>query len=95
MTKPTLTYQAEEDLDQIVSYIARDKSDAALKWLNDICAKFYLLAQSPEIGDARSDLGHGIRCTFFKRYVIYFRKANNSVEILRVLTGDQDTQQLY
>ena len=44
------TPEAEQDLGQIVSYIAKDNLSAALRWLDETEAVCNLLAGQPEIG---------------------------------------------
>ena len=94
MLKLLITEAASHDLDAIVSLIAQDKIDAAYKWLSEVTDKLHLIATSPNIGDAREDLGKDVRCTFFKRYVIFFRQSDDAVEILRVIAGDHDTRRI-
>jgi toxin ParE1/3/4 len=47
-----------------------------------------MLAKHPEVGDYRSDLGDGIRSTYLGNYIIYFRRQENTLEIVRVRRGD-------
>jgi toxin ParE1/3/4 len=85
---------ARDDLKEIARYIARDKPDAARKWVEKIKDKCHLLARHPEIGESRRDLGENVCCTLLGDYVIFFRRVGGFVEISRVIRGDRDTRTL-
>ena len=89
---PRLRYseQSKSDLKQIARFIANDKPDAARKWVSKLREKCRLASQHPEIGDKRPELGEGIRSTYLGRYVIFFRRNDGFVEIVRVIRGDVD-----
>ena len=89
---PRLRYseQSKSDLKQIARFIANDKPDAARKWVSKRREKCRLASQHPEIGDERPELGEGIRSTYLGRYVIFFRRSDGVVEIVRVIRGDVD-----
>ena len=89
---PRLRYSAEskDDLKQIARFIARDKPVAARQWVKKLREKCHLVAKHPEIGDARPELGEGIRSTYLGRYVIFFRLVEGFLEIVRVIRGEVD-----
>ncbi|WP_442506734.1 type II toxin-antitoxin system RelE/ParE family toxin [Novipirellula sp. SH528] len=89
---PRLRYssQSKDDLKQIARFIAKDKPDAARQWVSKIREKCQLASQHPEIGDERPELGEGIRSTYLGSYVIFFRRSNGFVDIVRVMRGDVD-----
>ena len=93
---PRLRYSAEskEDLKQIASYIAQDKPMVAREWVARIKEKCRLVAGNPNIGDERPELGLGIRSSYLGSYVVYFRRTERVVEIVRVIRGDRDTKSL-
>lgn len=90
MTKPSYSLEALADLERILAFIARDKPLAAVGWVERLEAKCLLIASSPEIGEARPELGAGVRATASGRYVIFHRYVNDRTEILRVIPGDRD-----
>lgn len=49
-----------------------------------------LIAASPEIGLERQDLLHGMRCSSFQKYTIFYRMRGERVEVLRVLRAGGD-----
>ena len=56
MSGYTLAVDAGFDLDEIWAYIARDKVDAADRWIAKLFDAFESLAQAPGIGHERKDL---------------------------------------
>ena len=85
---------AKEDLKQIARYIAEDKPIAARKWVAKLREKCRLIASHPGIGDNRPELGDGIRSSYLGSYVIFFRRTNGGVEVVRVIRGNRETQSL-
>lgn len=94
MKKPCYTSAAQQDLAEIVAYIARDKPGAALAWVEKIEAKCRLIAANPSLGELQPYLGEGVRASVVGRYVIFHRESSDRVDILRVLRGDRDIRQL-
>ena len=84
----------KDDPKLIARFIAQDKPTAARQWVAKIREKCHLLARHPDIGDQRPELGENIRSTYLGSYVIFFRRTGGTVEIVRVIRGDRDTQTL-
>ncbi len=86
---------ASRDLYEHVEYIAKDKPAAAYRWLDSIESACELLASNPGLGELRQSRGHGPCQTFVVgNYVIFFRKADAGIEIIRVLRGGRDLDQI-
>jgi toxin ParE1/3/4 len=81
------TAQAETDLIQIWTYIARDNPPAADRLLDLIDAKSLLLARNPMLGMARDDLAKGLRYIPVGRYLILYRIISDGIEVVRVVHG--------
>jgi toxin ParE1/3/4 len=94
MTKPFYTSAARQDLADILMYISQDKPDAALAWVEKIEAKCLLIASIAETGELKPQLGEGVRASAIGCYVIFHRRANNRVEVLRVIPGDRNVTEL-
>lgn len=94
MARYLTTPAADRDIDEIASYIARDKPTAAVNWLEKLDERCDLLATSPEMSEEFPDLGIGVRASFLGRYVIYYRIVGGRPEILRVIAGDRDVRSL-
>ena len=87
---PKLRYSeaSKDDLKQIARFIAKDKPKAARKWVAKLREKCRMLAKHPDVGGDRSDLGEEIRSTYVGSYIIFFRRREESLEIVRVRRGD-------
>ena len=85
---------AATDLIDIWSYIADDSESNADSFINDLSEALHFLAERPGIGRQREELGTAIRSFPFRRYVIFFRETMDAVEIVRVLHGARDAENL-
>ncbi len=94
MSQPYYTSAAQQDLTDILMCIAKDKPDAALAWIEKIEAKCLLIASSPEIGKSKPAIGKNVRASVVGRYVIFHRRVNDQVDILRVIPGDRNIIEL-
>jgi len=93
MTKPTfaLSEEAEIDIAGIIEYIAAHNVAAAIKTLDRIEGTCQTLAENPELGEVRPNLGvPGCRSFTVSRYVIFFRPNAGGVDIARILDGSRD-----
>lgn len=82
-----LSTLAEQDLDEIWSYVAEDASPATADRLIDaIIDRFELLAGQPRMGRLRPEFGEGVRSFTVENYVIYYRHRRDVV-VARVLHG--------
>src|ERR671919_276395 len=85
-----LSALAEQDLEEIWSYVAEDASHATADRLIDgIIDRFELLAEQPRMGRLRPEFGEGVRSFAVERYVIYYRHQGD-VLIARILHGRRD-----
>ena len=86
-----LSTLAEQDLEEIWSYVAGDATPTtADRLVDDIIHRFDLLAERPGMGRARPEFGIGVRSFAVENYVIYYRQEGNDVLIARVLHGRRD-----
>lgn len=80
------------DLRAILEFIARDKPQAAIKFVNQIEKRCELLSTFPGIGTAREDLVPGLRLFTFRGYGIYYRVVDQVIRIERVLHPSLDVR---
>lgn len=85
-----LTSLAQADVDKVWLHIAQDRPSAADRMMVRFADRFALLAANPELGEARSDLGLGLRLSVVGNYVIVYRPLTERVEIVRVIHGARD-----
>jgi toxin ParE1/3/4 len=81
------TAQAEEDLIDIWSYIARDNPSAADRFLDALDMKSQALAHNPQMGMARDDVRPGVRHFPVGNYIILYRDVGDGVEVVRYVHG--------
>lgn len=95
MPQVAYTPEADQDLKEIVSYIARDNLAAALHWLDEIQAVCDLLAVQPGIGQRMRARRFGdVRRHAVGNYLIYYQPAQDGIDILRVLHGAREQERL-
>ena len=76
-------------------YIAEDSVTRADAFIDDVDAKFHLLAEQPMIGRGREELAPGVRSLPFGRYVIFYEVIPDGIAIVRVLHGARDLGLLF
>ncbi len=90
-----ISENATRDLADIWAYIATDSLLAADGFIDFLYEQCQLFCSSPEIGRIREELFPGVRSFPIKRYIIYYRVAANSVEIIRILSGYRDIDSIF
>ena len=87
--------EADDDLEAIVDYIARDKPMAARDWLLKIRKACETLATQPGAGEERDGFGvEGCRSFSVGKYVVFFRPIDGGIEVSRVIHGSRDLRGL-
>jgi toxin ParE1/3/4 len=92
---------AENDLDGIYAYLARNSQTAAERFLEAVQRAFENLAIMPELG-GRSESRHKALADLrvwpirgFRRYLIFYRTMPDGIEIRRVIHGARDIESLF
>jgi toxin ParE1/3/4 len=94
---PAVIYapEADDDLEGIVDYIARDKPTAAREWLAKVRATCQILAENPQVGEVREGFGvPGCRSFSVGNYVVFFRPVDDGIEVSRVIHGSRDMRNI-
>lgn len=86
--------RAELDLQEIAEYIALDDPAAANRQLRRLTRGFERLSAFPRIGTAHDDIRPGMRLLPIAPYLVLYRLAGNSVEIVRVIHGAREWREL-
>lgn len=91
MKEYVLSVEAELDIDEIWSYIAQDKIDAADRWIAKLFDAFEALARAPNMGHTRKDLTD-FPVLFWPvgAYLILYRVQCERIEIVAVTQGGRD-----
>lgn len=86
---------AEQDIDEIISYIAQENSNAALTFLDTLYESMDMLSSNPMLGHKREDLtNRPVRFWPFKWHYLIIYKDCSPIEIVRVLSGYRDISSL-
>ena len=86
--------EAERDIAAIALYIAADSPAAAKLWIEEIHRRCELIGESPGMGVARPDIRRGLRMMPFGNYLILYERAPDGADIVRVLHGARQWQEL-
>jgi toxin ParE1/3/4 len=95
MNEPRITPQAEGDLEEIWQYVAQGGEDRADAFLDAILNQCRQLAQFPRMGRTRENLASNLRSFPVKKYVIFYRPVNDTVEIVRILHSARDIETIF
>jgi toxin ParE1/3/4 len=90
---PSVIYapEADDDLEGIVDFIARDNPTAAREWLQKLRETCEALSKNPGMGEAREGFGVvGCRSFSAGSYVVFFRPVGDGIEVSRVIHGSRD-----
>ncbi|HEX8626229.1 MAG TPA: type II toxin-antitoxin system RelE/ParE family toxin [Allosphingosinicella sp.] len=90
MKRVDITPAADRDADEIFAYIAGDDPRAAEEQIQRIFTAAKRLADFPESGRARPELGPGARTIVVGRYLLLYRVGPDSVDILRIVHGARE-----
>jgi toxin ParE1/3/4 len=86
--------EAEADIEAIALYIAEDNPSAALRWYEEIHSYCQRIADMPGMGVARSHVRPGLRTFPVGNYLILYRQIDDGAEIVRVVHGARQWQEL-
>src|SRR5687767_9888767 len=95
MPRVLRTPEAEDDLWEILVYIARDNEDAAFRLIDHIDEKFQMQALFPGGGQARPELLANLRSFPVGNYLIFYRPIEDGIEVLRVVHGGRNLRKLF
>jgi toxin ParE1/3/4 len=86
---------AQNDLLEIWLHIAADSRRHADHFLDRLDEKMRLLAASPRMGRLRPELSAGLRSFPVDDYVVFYREADQAIEIVRVLHSARDIEAIF
>lgn len=90
-----LSPAAEQDIDEIVSYLAPESTKAAFTLLDSLYAAMDKLAENPMMGHLREDLtDKPVRFWPFKWHYLIIYQDCDPIEIVRILSGYRDISSL-
>lgn len=90
-----LSHIAEQDIDDLVTYIAQENKHAALDLVDALYDAFDKLAENPYLGHIREDLTkQPVRFWTFRWHYLIVYKPDKLLKIVRVLSGFRDISNL-
>ena len=95
MAKVVKSPVAKRDLLEIWEYIADDNLEAANRVLKQIDERCEKLLFFPSVGAPRDFLIQSIRSSSVGNYIIFYRRHDQDLEIVRVLHGARDIESLF
>jgi toxin ParE1/3/4 len=95
MKEPRITPQAEADLLEVWHYVAKGSDARADAFLDKVLQQCRQLAHFPRMGRARDNLAPNLRSFPVKKFVIFYRPVDDTVEIVRILYGARDIESIF
>jgi toxin ParE1/3/4 len=97
MTPPkvVLSREAELDLEDIWSYVAADNAERADHLIDTLFEKILFLGERPSAGRERKELSPGLRSFPAGNYIIFYRISRPGIDVVRILSGYRDVDQLF
>ena len=75
-------------------YIAADSPAAARRWVESIKSKSAKLTDAPSMGTPRFDVRPGMRMLVHGNYIILYEESKTGVEIVHVIHGARQWEEL-
>src|SRR4051812_46695534 len=94
MTEPIITEQAQAELDEMWDHISERNPRAADRRIGRFDAAPRTQAQFPKRGKSREEVAPGLRSFVVKPYMVFYRPAQGTIEVLCVLHGRRDIRRI-
>jgi toxin ParE1/3/4 len=95
MNRYKISQFAEQDLEDIWVYLAQNNQIAADKQIATILNRLPMLAQFPDMGQMRDDLGEQLRSFPVKPYIVFYTRIDGGIEVVRILHQLRDIDCLF
>jgi toxin ParE1/3/4 len=79
------SWNAEQDLQAIWSYIAKFSAAAADRQLRRIDRKIRVVATNPEVGERQPRLSDAMRRTLCGKYAIFYELEGDAIRVERII----------
>ena len=94
MIKVIRTPAAVRDLAAITDWIARENLGAALRFYDQVDRLLDSIARSPQLGESVDQLAPGMRRFTLGNYLLFYRQVEDAIELVRVLHGARQIDDL-
>lgn len=95
MRKVQLAARARLDLRDILLYLRQNSPPAARRFLDNLNARFALLARFPEMGLQRPELRPNLRSTVIDSYLIFYQSEKRRIKVIRIVHGARDLRRIF
>lgn len=95
MARLIVSREAEEDINEILGFIADDNFEASMSLYSRMIEIFEMSADNPLAGRERDELKEGLRCFPSGSYLIFYRVWAGKVSITRVLHAARDLDEAF
>ena len=95
MSQLRISPRASSDLIEIWIYIADDSVANADAFIDKLYQAIQALGRQPGSGRHREEVAPGIQSFPFGRYIIFYRAVTSGIEIVRVLHGARDIENIF
>jgi toxin ParE1/3/4 len=90
-----LSRQASQDLDAIADYFLTRNIEAGESLFKEFTRKCENLVRFPKLGRSYAHIRPGMRGIPLEGYIILYQVVDDGVEVLRVVGGCQDLEELF
>lgn len=90
-----ITLPASQDLNEISDYFLAQSVEAGDRFVEAFNQKCIQLARYPYIGKSYAYLRPGLRGLLLMNHIIFYRVMNDDIEILRVISGYRNLQDIF
>ncbi|MDB9309984.1 type II toxin-antitoxin system RelE/ParE family toxin [Aphanizomenon sp. CS-733/32] len=90
-----LSVGASQDIENILDYFLQRNIDAGEKFVKDFNNKCLNIVKFPKIGRSYSHIDAASRGIPIDGYIIFYRLLENSIVIVRVVSGYRDIESLF
>jgi toxin ParE1/3/4 len=93
--KYAISLEASQDLDDILDYFLSRNIEAGEKFIREFNKKCEYLTSFPNIGRSYSNFDTALRGIPLDGYIIFYRVFEDSLVIVRVVSGYRDLESLF
>ncbi|MCE2697306.1 type II toxin-antitoxin system RelE/ParE family toxin [Dolichospermum sp. UHCC 0684] len=90
-----LSVEASQDIENILDYFLQRNIDAGEKFVKDFNNKCLNIVKFPKIGRSYSHIDSPLRGIPIDGYIIFYQLLENSIVIIRVVSGYRDIESLF
>jgi toxin ParE1/3/4 len=95
MSRYIISPTASRDLEEIIDYFTERDINAGERFVAEFNKRCRNLIQFPNLGRSYADLAPLLRGISLDGYIIFYKPANDEIEIVRVVSGYRDLPALF